>query len=342
MCTPNINIFRDPRWGRGHETYGEDPMLTAMMATEFIKGLQGNGKYRKCDATLKHFAVHSGPESCRHGFDVEVGDDDLYGIYLKAFEYCIKNASPSAVMGAYNAVNGEPCTASKTLLQKILKESWGFEGYIESDAGAIEDINNHHKLTNTMAESAVLSVNNGCDLCLGEAYEHLSEAYEKGLITDESVTKAVERLFTARFRLGMFSDDCEYDNIPYEVVDCKKHKEVNLQMAHESIVLLKNDGILPVTFYASDNDLPDFKDYSMKNRTYKFFKGTPVYPFGHGLTYSDITENWIDDNTVEVINNGDYDTYYSILQYEYVPHKSLKDFKKIYIRRDEKKIIKFV
>ena len=147
MCAPNINIFRDPRWGRGHETYGEDPMLTAIMATEFVEGLQGDGKYRKCDATLKHYAVHSGPESDRHGFNVEVSEEDLFGTYLKAFEYCIKHAEPSAVMGAYNAVNGEPCTASKTLLIDILRDKFGFKGYVESDAGGIEDINNYHKLT---------------------------------------------------------------------------------------------------------------------------------------------------------------------------------------------------
>ncbi|MBQ3038226.1 MAG: glycoside hydrolase family 3 C-terminal domain-containing protein, partial [Clostridia bacterium] len=439
--------------------------------------------------------------------------------YLKAFEYCIKNAKPSAVMGAYNAVNGEPCAASKTLLKDILRDKFGFEGYVESDAGGVEDINLSHKLTGSLAESAAMSVNNGCDMCIGGAYESLGEAYEKGWISEETINESVTRLFEARFRLGMFADDCEYDNIPYEVVDCQKHKELNLKMAQESIVLLKNDGILPldinkkiavigpnaddlsvllanyngtpseyttllkgiqnncknviyargcnlweepelwseklnyeaiiaarksdviimcmglnplmegeegdayngtasgdkisielpdvqnviykkivelgkpivfvnvsgscialgeqdrecnavvqcfypgarggealanvlfgkcspsgrlpVTFYKSDDDLPDFKDYSMKNRTYKYFSGTPVYPFGHGLTYSEILENWTDENTVEVINNGNFDTYYSVLQFEYIPHKSLKDFKKIFLSKGEKKVIKF-
>ena len=246
MCSPNINIFRDPRWGRGHETFGEDTTLTAMMATEYIKGLQGDGKYRKADATLKHFAVHSGPEADRHGFNVDIDDKTLYDTYLKAFEYCIKNADPSAVMSAYNAVNGEPCTASKTLLKDILRKKFGFKGYVESDAGGIEDINEYHKLTNDMAESAALSVNNGCDLCIGDAYSHLPEAYERGLISDKTIDDAVTRLFAARFRLGMFADDCEYDDIPYEVVDCAKHKALNLKMAEESVVLLKNDGILPL------------------------------------------------------------------------------------------------
>ena len=519
MCSPNINIFRDPRWGRGHETYGEDPTLTGMMAVEYVKGLQGDGKYRKADATLKHYAVHSGPEQGRHGFNVNIDDETLFDTYLKAFEYCIKNAKPSAVMGAYNAVNGEPCAASKTLLKDILREKFGFEGYVESDAGGVEDINQAHKLTSSLAESAAMSVNNGCDMCIGGAYESLGEAYENGWISEETINESVTRLFETRFRLGMFADDCEYDDIPYEVIDCQKHRELNLKMARESIVLLKNDGILPldsnkriavigpdaddlsvllanyngtpseyttllkgiqnncknviyakgcnlweepeswseklnyeaviaaqksdvvimcmglnplmegeegdayngtasgdklsielpdvqkelykkivelgkpiifvnvsgscialgeqdrecnaviqcfypgarggealadilfgkcspsgrlpVTFYASDDDLPDFKDYSMKNRTYKFFDGTPVYPFCHGLTYSAITESWTDDNTVEVANNGEYDTYYSVLQYEYIPHKSLKDFKKIFLSKGEKKVIKF-
>lgn len=521
FCAPNINIFRDPRWGRGHETYGEDPYLTGRMGVAFIKGLQGDGKYRKCDATLKHFAVHSGPEATRHGFNVDIDDETLYSTYLAAFEYCIKNADPSSVMGAYNAVNGEPCTASKTLLIDILRNKFGFEGYIESDAGGVEDINNYHKLTSTLAESAAMSVNNGCDLCIGSAYESLPEAYEKGYISEDTITEAVERLFSARFRLGMFDDDCEYNNIPFDTIECEKHQNLNLKMAQESIVLLKNDGILPldknlkiavigpnaddkdvllgnyngvpseyttflkgiqkncnkvnfakgcelykfgeagaweervdlealvaaknsdvivmvmglhpsvegeqtddfnasfggdkasielfdiqkklykkikelgkpivfvnvsgscialgeqkesanaiiqcfypgakggdaladilfgkvspsgrlpVTFYKSDSDLPPFDDYSMKNRTYKFFEGEPLFEFGFGLTYSTITENWLDENTVEIENTGDYDTDYSVLKFEYVPHKTLTDFIKIHMKKGEKKIIKF-
>lgn len=519
MCSPNINIFRDPRWGRGHETYGEDPVLTGMMAAEYVKGLQGDGKYRKLDATLKHFAVHSGPENERHGFNVEIGEEEMFDTYLRAFEYCIREAKPAAVMGAYNAVNGEPCVASKTLLQKILREKWGFEGYVESDAGGVEDIHNYQKLTGSAAESAALSVNNGCDLCIGSAFEYLPEAYKKGWISEERVNEAVIRLFETRFRLGMFADDCEYDNIPYDVVDCEAHKELNLQMAKESMVLLKNDGILPldpglkiavigpaaedplmlfgnyngraseyvtllqgvkkyashvtyamgcdyrkepmewsermenealiavkrsdvvilcmglnpllegeepdeysastggdklsielpkvqralyekikaigkpiifvnvsgscialkqqkedcraimqvfypgalggqafadilfgkdspsgrlpVTFYASDSDLPDFKDYSMKNRTYRYFSGEPVFAFGHGLTYSQIREEWLDDDKVMLVNEGRTDTWYSVLQYEYVPHKSLKNFEKVFIRSGETKEIQF-
>lgn len=518
--SPNINIFRDPRWGRGHETYGEDPYLTGRMGTAFIKGLQGDGKYRKLDATIKHYAVHSGPESKRHSFDAISNEKDLYETYLWAFKYCIDNADPSAVMGAYNRTNGEPCCASKTLLGDILYGEFGFKGYVVSDCGAICDINKNHHVTENEAESAALAVNNGCQLNCGSAYKWLKTAVSLNLIDEETITKAVEKLFTARFRLGMFDDDCEYDNISYDVIECEKHMELNRKMAQESIVLLKNNGILPlkqgtklavigpnadsyeallgnyngtpskyytflrglqeysevkyskgchlydekanvhyvgtnlkeallaakhsdvvimfmgldrslegeggdaynvwasgdkpdlelppsqkilydkimaagkpvifvnvsgscinlakpkeeceaviqyfypgamgglaladvlfgkvspsgrlpVTFYENTDDLPDFEDYSMKNRTYKFYEGTPVYPFGYGLTYSKIDENWIDENTVELTNKGDFDTAYSVLKYEYIPHKNLCDFKKVFLKKGEKTIVKF-
>ena len=515
--SPNINIFRDPRWGRGHETYGEDPLLTGKMGTAFIKGLQGNGKYRKLDATIKHYAVHSGPEYERHGFNAIVSKKDLYETYLSAFKYCIDNADPSAVMGAYNRVNGEACCASKTLLKDILYGEFGFKGYVVSDCGAIRDINAGHKITSSEAESAALAVNNGCQLNCGDAYLSLVDAYEEDLVTEETITECVEKLFEARFRLGMFDDDCEYDKIPYDVVECDEHRQLNLKMAEESIVLLKNNGILPldkskyktiavigpnsdrfsvlignyngnpskyvtplrgiqdafdgkvifaagchpsdigssmwggyplregvicadkadlvimcmglnpgmegeegdayngdvagdkkdielpesqrklfeeviklgkptifvnisgsclslceqdkkcdavlqcfyggaeignalanilfgktspsgrlpVTFYRSSDDLPPFRDYSMENRTYKFFKGNPLYAFGHGLTYADISESWISENEVIVKNNGGMDTDYSVLKFKTEPHKELLDFKKIHIKVGE-------
>ncbi len=511
--SPNINIFRDPRWGRGHETYGEDPYLTGVMGTAFIKGLQGDGKYRKLDATIKHFAVHSGPEALRHSFNAQVSDKDLYETYLWAFKYCIDNAHPSAVMGAYNRVNGEACCASPRLLGDILYNEFGFDGYVVSDCMAICDINLNHKITETAAESAALAVNNGCQLNCGTAYEWLKTSVAMGLIDEETITAAVEKLFTARFRLGMFDDDCEYDQIPYDVVECDKHRELNRKMAQESMVLLKNDGLLPldkskkiavigpnaddisvllgnyngrpsvyttllsgiqntaenrviysagchrykteehggyyvneaviaakkadivilcmglapelegedgdaynsmasgdkpdielpesqkklidavlavgkptvfvnvsgscvnlskenelcnavlqvfypgaeggnaladilfgkvspcgrlpVTFYKSADDLPEFEDYSMENRTYKFFKGDVVYPFGYGLTYSDIEENWIDDDTVVITNKGSYDVNYTVLKFEYIPHKNLCGFKKRFIKAGE-------
>ncbi len=521
--SPNINIFRDPRWGRGHETYGEDPYLTGRMGVAFIKGLQGKGKYRKLDATIKHYAVHSGPEYERHGFDAVVSKKDLYETYLSAFKYCIDNADPSAVMGAYNRVNGEACCASKTLLQDILFSEFGFKGYVVSDCGAIRDIHAGHKITSCEAESVALALNNGCHLNCGDAYLSLYDAYEMDLITEETITEAVTKLFEARFRLGMFDDDCEYDKIPYEVVECEEHTALNRQMAQESIVLLKNNGILPldkgkyktiavigpnsdrfsvlignyngnpskywtplrgiqdafdgkvlfaagchptdvgssmwsgyplregiicaskadlvimcmglnpgmegeegdayngdvagdkkdielpesqrklfdeviklgkptifvnisgscvslceqdekcdaviqcfypgaegghaladiifgkaspsgrlpVTFYRSSDDLPPFRDYSMENRTYKFFKGETLYPFGHGLTYGKVKENWLSVNEVEVTNEGGMDTDYSVLKFKTEPHKELVDFKKIFIKVGEKITIKF-
>lgn len=519
--SPNINIFRDPRWGRGHETYGEDPLLTGKMGVSFIKGLQGEGKYRKLDATIKHYAVHSGPEYERHGFDAQVSQKDLYETYLSAFKYCIENADPSAVMGAYNRVNGEACCASKTLLKDILYGEFGFKGYVVSDCGAIADINRNHKITNSEAESAALAVNNGCQLNCGDAYLALYEAYEMDLITEETITEAVEKLFEARFRLGMFDDDCEYDKIPYSVVECPKHTEINRQMARESMVLLKNNGILPlskdvktiavigpnaddkrvlcgnyngtpskyatllrglqeefdgdvlyapgchatkndgnwtgfpmreaiinakmadvvimcmglnpsiegeegdsfngdvagdkkdlslpecqrnlykeiaslgkpiifvnvsgsavelceqdercdaviqcfypgamggyaladillgkyspsgrlpVTFYRSVEDLPPFRDYSMENRTYKFFKGNPLYSFGYGLTYGDICENWLDENTVEITNKAGMDTDYSVLKFQKEPYPALLDFKKVHVKVGETVKVEF-
>ncbi len=516
--SPNINIFRDPRWGRGHETYGEDPYLTGRMGTAFIKGLQGEGKYRKIDATLKHYAVHSGPEKGRLSFNAFVNEKDLRETYLWAFKYCIDNADPSALMGAYNRTNGEPCCGSKTLLKDILREEFGFKGYVVSDCGAICAINNEHKVTENYAESAALAVNNGCDLNCGDAYKWLKTAAALDLVSEETITACVERLFTARFRLGMFADDCEYDDIPFDVVESDEFAAINREMAQESIVLLKNNGILPlkkgtkvavigpnadskevllgnyngipsryytmlrgiqeyadvnyaegcylfkeagmykgvthrealvnaansdvvimcmgldatiegeegdtynsdaggdklslelpqvqrdlyesvialgkpvvfvnisgscinlskqkdqcdavlqcfypgamgglaladilfgkvspsgrlpVTFYESVDDLPDFTDYSMENRTYKFFKGTPVYEFGYGLTYSEIEENWIDENTVEITNKGDFDTKYSVLKFEYIPHKNLCGFKKVFIKKGETITVKF-
>jgi len=520
--SPNINIFRDPRWGRGHETYGEDPYLTGRMGTAFVRGMQGEGKYRRVDATLKHFAAHSGPESQRHGFDAVVSEKDMKDTYLWAFRYCIDHADPAAVMGAYNRTNGEPCCASKTLLRDTLYGEMGFDGYVVSDCGAICDIDAHHGSTASRAESAALAVQNGCALNCGFAYSFLKEAVEKGLLDECYIDEAVTRLFTARYRLGMFDDDCEYDAIPYDVVSCEEHRALNRQMARESIVLLKNDGILPlsktsrvavvgpnadsrdvllanyngtpdsyttllagireacrgrvtyaqgahlynerpnpelgitireaviaarqsdvvvmcmgldavlegeegtanvqglavgdratldlprsqltlyeaiketgkpivfvnvsgscvgladmkdncaallqvfypgaegghaladilfgdvspsgrlpVTFYRGVDDLPDFSDYSMENRTYRYFTGTPVFPFGHGLSYADIRERWIDDKTVELTNESEIDTAYAVLRYAPAPDRHLIGFEKVFIKAKERKVIVF-
>ena len=247
--TPNINIFRDPRWGRGQETYGEDPFLTGRMGVAFVKGLQGDHPtYLKLVATPKHFAVHSGPELLRHGFDAVVDEKTMRETYLPAFKECVLEAGAWSIMGAYNRTNGEACCASPTLLQKLLREEWGFRGYVVSDCGAISDIHEHHKLTNTGAESAALAVKAGCDLNCGKTYEALVEAAEQGIIGEKDIDTAVERLMVARLKLGMFDppDRVPYTGIPFEVVGCAEHRTLARSTAVESMVLLKNSGRLPL------------------------------------------------------------------------------------------------
>ncbi|MGI5958322.1 MAG: glycoside hydrolase family 3 C-terminal domain-containing protein [Massiliimalia sp.] len=244
--SPNVNIFRDPRWGRGHETYGEDPYLTSRLGVAFVKGLQGDGLVMKSAACAKHFAVHSGPEGIRHEFDAKVSKKDLEETYLPAFEACVKEAHVESVMGAYNRTNGEPCCGSKTLLVDHLREKWGFKGHVVSDCWAIRDFHTHHMVTKTAPESAALALKNGCDLNCGITYLALLQALEEGLITEEDITRSAQRLMETRIRLGMFDDHCEYDDIPYEVNDCKEHREKALEAARKSMVLLKNNGVLPV------------------------------------------------------------------------------------------------
>ena len=519
--SPNINIFRDPRWGRGHETYGEDPYLTGRMGAAFVKGLQGDHPtYYKTDATLKHYAVHSGPESLRHSFDIDVSEDDLWGTYLWAFKYCIDHAHPAAVMGAYNRFRGEPCCASPTLLEDILRGQMGFDGYVVSDCGAITDIYMHHKYVATKPEAAALAVNAGCDLNCGGAYAALEEALDKGLLSEETLTTAVERLFYTRIRLGMFDADCPYDAITYDCVESPDHRALSLKMAEESIVLLKNDGILPlnpkqkvavigpnandlsvllanyngtptkyttpltgiteaveaaggsvrtakgcdpfrltahhpiaeavaaakasdavvlvmglnpsmegeegdayngdasgdrrtldlpeaqmklydavialgkptvfvnvsgsavnlsapaeqanallqcfypgaeggtalanilfgktspsgrlpVTFYHSTDDLPPFEDYSMKGRTYRFFEGNPLYPFGFGLSYAKITEDWITETEAVVTNHSEFPADYAVLCFEQSAPRALCGFKRVHLGAGESVRVKF-
>jgi beta-glucosidase len=246
VWSPNINIFRDPRWGRGHETYGEDPYLTSRLGVRFIKGLQGDGKYLKVAACSKHFAVHSGPEAVRHHFDAKANAKDLNETYLPAFEATVKEAEVESVMGAYNRVNGEPACGSETLLKKTLREKWGFRGHIVSDCWAIRDFHENHKVTATAPESAALAMKNGCDLNCGNTYLHMLEAFQEGLVTEEQITTACERLFTTRFLLGLFADDCEYDRIPVTDTDTDEHAALALKAAEKSMVLLENDGTLPL------------------------------------------------------------------------------------------------
>src|SRR5690554_3994260 len=260
--TPNINIFRDPRWGRGQETYGEDPYLTARMGISFVRGLQGvapdgsllpesqGGKYRKLDATAKHLAVHSGPEADRHTFDVHPSRRDLWETYLPAFEALVTEGQVKAVMGAYNRVYGESASGSKFLLRDILREQWGFKGYVMSDCWAIVDIWQNHKIVATPEEAAALAVRNGTELNCGSTYaEHLPVAVRKGLITEAELDDALTRLMTTRMELGMFDPAAQvpWAQTPYSVNQAPAHDALARRAAQESIVLLKNDGVLPLS-----------------------------------------------------------------------------------------------
>lgn len=243
LWSPNINIFRDPRWGRGHETYGEDPYITTRLGVAFVKGLQGDGEVMRAAACAKHFAVHSGPEAIRHEFDAVADKKDLEETYLPAFEALVKEAKVEGVMGAYNRTNGEPCCGS-TYLSSRLKE-WGFDGYFVSDCWAIADFHMHHHVTATATESVALALKNGCDVNCGNTYLHLYKAYEEGLVTEEEITTACEHLFRTRMRLGMF-DETEYDKLGYKDVETKEHLALSRKAAETACVLLKNDGILPL------------------------------------------------------------------------------------------------
>lgn len=250
IWSPNINIFRDPRWGRGQETYGEDPYLTSRIGVQFVKGLQGDDPvYLKTISTPKHYAVHSGPEPARHTFDAIVSKRDLLETYLPAFEATVREGGAWSVMGAYNRFMGEACCASPLLLKEYLRTQWGFQGYVVSDCGAINDIYAHHKLVETPEEAAALAVKTGTDLNCGRTYSHLIKAVEKGLINEAEIDLAVERLFEARFRLGMFDPPArvKYAQIPFSENNSEEHRELSLIMAQKSIVLLKNqNNFLPL------------------------------------------------------------------------------------------------
>ena len=244
--SPNINIFRDPRWGRGHETYGEDPYLTARLGRAYVRGLQGQGETMKAAACAKHLAVHSGPEALRHRFNAEATPKDMEETYLRAFEACIRDEKVEAVMGAYNRTNGEPCCGSKTLLVDTVRGRWGFEGHIVSDCWAIRDFHEGHMVTQTPEQSAALAMEMGCDLNCGNTYLYMMRAYEQGLVTEEQITRAAERLFTTRYMLGIMGEGSEFDKIPYEAVECPEHLALAQEAARKSCVLLKNDGLLPL------------------------------------------------------------------------------------------------
>ncbi|MBC8026060.1 MAG: glycoside hydrolase family 3 C-terminal domain-containing protein [Steroidobacteraceae bacterium] len=246
--SPNINIFRDPRWGRGQETYGEDPHLTARMGVAFVKALQGDDpKYRKVDATAKHYVVHSGPEADRHVFDVHPSDRDLWETYMPAFQALVQEGKVASVMGAYNRVNGESASASHWLLTDILRKQWGFNGYVVSDCDSVEDVWKYHKIVATPEEAAALAVKSGDEVNCGRTYGALTNAVKTGLITEAEVDVAVRRAFLTRFQLGIFDppERVKWARIPYSVNQSPAHDALARRAAQESIVLLKNDGVLP-------------------------------------------------------------------------------------------------
>lgn len=248
--SPNVNIFRDPRWGRGHETFGEDPYLTSRMGVRFIKGLQGHDEnYLKAAACAKHFAVHSGPEDLRHEFNAEVSNTDLYETYLPAFRACVIEGKVEAVMGAYNRMNGVPCCGNERLLQEILRKDWGFDGHVVSDCWAIRDFYQGHGVSEGPVEAVAMAVNHGCDLNCGSLFLYLQEAVEKGLVSEKEVDRAVISLLTSRIKLGLIEkkEDNPYDKISFLEVDSDFMRELNLKTALKSVVLLKNQGnLLPL------------------------------------------------------------------------------------------------
>ena len=241
--SPNVNIFRDPRWGRGHETFGEDPVLTGEMGAAYVQGLQGDGDTMKAAACAKHFAVHSGPEALRHRFDAVVSKKDLFETYLPAFKALV-DVGVEAVMGAYNRTNGQPCCGSPALVD-ILRGQWGFQGHFVSDCWAIKDFFSGHNVVDTPEEAAALALNTGTDVNCGSTYHFIMKAYEKGLISEEKIRESAVRLFTCRYMLGIM-EGSEYDAIPYEVVECEEHLAKAREAAEKSCVLLKNDGLLPL------------------------------------------------------------------------------------------------
>ena len=246
--TPNINIFRDPRWGRGQESFGEDPLLSGELGSAMVRGLQGDHpKYLKTAACAKHFAVHSGPEQARHTFDAQPSLKDLYETYLPAFEKLVR-MGVEAVMGAYNRVLGEPACASRLLLEEILRKNWGFQGHVVSDCGAIDDFHQHHKVTDNAAASAALAVRRGCDMNCGCTYNDLTVAVQQGLITEQEINVSLRRLLTTKFRLGLFDppDRVPWAHLSTSIIDCAVHRALARDAAAASIVLLKNKGVLPL------------------------------------------------------------------------------------------------
>lgn len=248
--SPNVNIFRDPRWGRGQETWGEDPFLTGEMGAAFVRGMQGDDpRYLRTAACAKHYAVHSGPENQRHTFDANISKRDLYDTYLPAFKKLVIDAGVEMVMGAYNRLYGVPCCASEFLIKDLLREAWGFKGHFVSDCWALTDFHMYHNYTKDVVETAAVALKAGCDMSCMCTYDHLPEAIERGLITEADIDQALMRTYTTRFKLGMFDppEMVPFSSIPMSVVGCEEHLKLSYETAIRSIVLLKNKkDILPL------------------------------------------------------------------------------------------------
>lgn len=247
--SPNINIYRDPRWGRGHETYGEDPVLTATLAENYITGMQNgeDDRYIKAAACVKHAAAHSGPEGIRHGFNSEVSDFDLNDTYLPAFEWSVKRADVEGIMGAYNMINGVHSCGNYDMMTSLFRDEWGFNGYYVSDCGALADMHMFCLVTHTAVESAALALKSGCDLNCGVVYLHVLQAYNEGKVTEEDIDKAVIRLMATRMKLGMFDENCEYNKeTDYLKIESPEHLQMSYDAAVKSVVMLKNNGLLPL------------------------------------------------------------------------------------------------
>ena len=281
--TPNINIFRDPRWGRGQETFGEDPYLTSEIGIEYVKGIQGDDpNYMLAMACAKHYAVHSGPEADRHRFDAKVSDRDLYETYLPQFERVVREGHVAGVMSAYNAVNGVPCSASSFLLDDLLRKQWGFEGYVVSDCDAVRDVwgARQHHYVNTAEEAAAAAVKAGCNLCCGGDYNALVRAVQTGLVTEKEIDQALYHTLWTRFRLGLFdpADKVPFAKYTIQDNDTPEHRQLALEIARQSLVLLKNDGILPLDRSKYKRIAvvgPNGDSKSMLNGNYH---GTPSHP----------------------------------------------------------------
>ncbi len=294
IWSPNVNIFRDPRWGRGHETYGEDPYLTGEMGKAYVEGLQGEGEYMLASACAKHYAVHSGSEAIRHEFDAQCGEKDLQETYLYAFKKLVK-AGVTGVMGAYNRVNGEPACAH-TGLMEILREEWGFDGYFVSDCWAIQDFHLHHKVTSDAVHSAALALKKGCDVNCGCSYAFILQAYNEGLVTEEEINRSVRKLFEIRLSLGLF-DKTEFDNLPYSCVDGKEHNLISLEAAQKSVVMLKNDGVLPIK--AEENKVVGVIGPAADSR--EALKGNYYGTSSHYTTYLQGIQQFCDNENMTVL-----------------------------------------